>query len=142
MQTFIPYPSFELSAAVMDLSRLGKQIIEAQQIFKALTQENYGWKNHPATKMWGGYESALVAYAKAFNAEWYRRRGKDHGAWLNLEKLARKAGVDPSTKNLPFWWGDSRVHDTHKSNLLRKDREHYARFIGVVSDDLDYYWPK
>lgn len=32
MQTFLPYPDYAESAAVLDLKRLGKQIIEACQI--------------------------------------------------------------------------------------------------------------
>jgi len=141
MQTFLPYPSFEQSAKVLDIKRLGKQVIEAQQIFKALTIPEYGWKHHPATKMWRGHELALVSYASACNDEWRVRRGKDHGAWVNLLDLVAVTDLPPASGNLPGWWGDSRVHDTHKANLLRKDPEHYKQFAYIVRPTEGYYWP-
>lgn len=141
MQTFVPYPSFQKSAEVLDTKRLGKQIIEAQQIFKALTLPEYGWKNHPATKMWRGHELALVSYARAMNNEWSKRRGKDHGAWLNLRTMFTDVEFPPDSAELPGWWGDSRVHDTHKANLLRKDPEHYKQFAYIVKPMDIYYWP-
>jgi Pyrimidine dimer DNA glycosylase len=45
MQTFLPFPSFEESARVLDNKRLGKQRVETMQILKALTLPTYGWKN-------------------------------------------------------------------------------------------------
>ncbi len=58
MQTFLPYEDFTLSAQCLDYRRLGKQRVEALQIFNALTgastkdgREYRGWINHPATKM-------------------------------------------------------------------------------------------
>ena len=50
MQTFLPFKSFQKTAKCLDYRRLGKQRVETMQILKALSQENYGWKNHPATK--------------------------------------------------------------------------------------------
>ncbi len=36
MQTFLPYPDFARSAAVLDPARLGKQRVETLQILRAL----------------------------------------------------------------------------------------------------------
>ena len=68
MQTFLPYSDFERSAKTLDYKRLGKQRVEAYQILQALSDPNYGWQNHPAVKMWRGYEEALVAYYAAFRS--------------------------------------------------------------------------
>jgi len=54
MQTFLPQISFKESAECLDNRRLGKQRVEAMQIMKALLLPEYGWKNHPAVKMWKG----------------------------------------------------------------------------------------
>ncbi len=62
MQTFLPYPDFEASARVLDDRRLGKQRVEALQVLRALTRAQYGWKHHPAVRMWAGHEEALAAY--------------------------------------------------------------------------------
>ncbi|TMR24154.1 hypothetical protein ETD86_05390 [Nonomuraea turkmeniaca] len=59
MQTFLPYPDFAASAAVLDPLRLDKQRVEALQILRALTVSEYGWRHHPVVKMWAGYEAAL-----------------------------------------------------------------------------------
>ena len=47
---------------MLDPLRLGKQRVEALQILRALTVPGYGWRHHPAVKMWAGYEEALVRY--------------------------------------------------------------------------------
>lgn len=62
MQTFLPYPSFEQSARVLDAKRLGKQRVEVIQVVRAITQPDYGWANHPAVLMWKGHEEALGRY--------------------------------------------------------------------------------
>ncbi|HZE02498.1 MAG TPA: MSMEG_6728 family protein, partial [Pseudonocardiaceae bacterium] len=77
MQTFLPYPDFAASAVALDRRRLGKQRVEALQILRALTRERYGWKHHPAVRMWAGYEEALACYAMEICAEWVRRGHAD-----------------------------------------------------------------
>ena len=32
------------------------------QILRTLTRERYGWKSHPAVRMWAGHEEALAGY--------------------------------------------------------------------------------
>jgi len=142
MQTFVPLADFNESAKVMDLKRLGKQIIEAQQIFKALSLPEYGWKNHPATRMWEGHRLALLKYTKAFNNEWFQRRGAHHGAYLNLLSIANDVDVPLEEFSVPEWWGRQDVHDSHKSNLVRKLPEHYRQFWPQVSEDIPYVWPR
>jgi hypothetical protein len=141
MQTFVPINSFRQSAEIMDLSRLGKQIIESQQIFKSLSIPSYGWKQHPAVKMWSGHRGALLNYTKAFNNEWYVRRGKDHGGYKNLLQIAVDYFLDDSEYEMPNWWGVYEVHESHQSNLVRKLPEHYRKFFPSVRDDLEYVWP-
>jgi hypothetical protein len=33
------------------------------------------------------------------------------------------------------------LHDSHRSNLLRKDPQWYGQFGWTVPDDLPYVWP-
>ena len=70
MQTFLPYPSFERSARVLDRARLGKQRVEALQVLRAVTIPTYGWRNHPVAKMWRGYIPALTKYALEVTDVW------------------------------------------------------------------------
>ena len=77
MQTFLPFPSFEESAASLDYRRLGKQRLEAWQILKALRGEARGWAGHPAVRMWRGHEASLARYGIAVCREWVSRSYAD-----------------------------------------------------------------
>ncbi|MDP1820747.1 MAG: MSMEG_6728 family protein [Acidimicrobiales bacterium] len=149
MQTFLPYPDFTKSAAVLDPRRLGKQRVEAMQILRALTRPVYGWKHHPAVLMWRGHEEALGAYAVEVCREWCHRGHADTCEVKILDDLAAAAvPVPPRSQGelatagaLPPWLGDDDVHRSHRSALLRKDPEWYGAAFGDVPDHLPYVWP-
>ena len=77
VQTFLPYPDFAKTAAVLDERRLGKQRVETLQILRAIHIPTYGWQHHPAVRMWRGYEQALVTYGVAMCREWVAREHPD-----------------------------------------------------------------
>ena len=136
MQTFLPYPSFEETAAILDYRRLGKQRVEAFQIHIIIIQPDYRgrWANHPAVKMWRGYGNALKLYVNVMIAEWVRR---------GYRNTMLTYPIDRETDDilLPWWLGDPLFHDSHKSNLLRKFPAYYSQFHWDVPDDLPYVWP-
>lgn len=134
MQTFLPYASFEDSAKSLDMRRLGKQRVEVKQILIALT-EGRGWVNHPATKMWRGYESALAEYGVAICTEW-RSRGYKDSLLPQFEERLTESSVTPP------WLGDEDFHLSHRSNLLRKAPDHYRSLWPTDPDDLPYIWPE
>lgn len=131
MQTFLPYPGFRESAAVLDRQRLGKQRVEVMQILNALMNDEGGWLNHPAVKMWRGYEPALFEYGLAIADEWVKRGYKHHMTF----PVPLGAPVNPP------WIGRESFHASHRSNLLRKNPEHYSRFGWTEGPDLPYEWP-
>lgn len=131
MQTFLPVPSFEESARILDYRRLGKQRVEAKQILDALTGRSKGWVNHPATLMWKGYEDALAQYMTVCIDEWIRRGYKNTMATCRV--------LYPV---LPPWVGDLAFHAAHRSNLLRKAPDYYSKFGWSEGPDLPYIWPK
>ena len=132
MQTFLPYADYYQSALVLDAKRLGKQRLEAAQIYKVIVGESTAWANHPAVLMWLGYPEALAAYHNIILREWIRRGYNntmpfiDHTNWR---------------VQLPYWFSDDRLYKSHRSNLLRKNPTHYTQFGWIESDDLPYYWP-
>jgi hypothetical protein len=144
MQTFLPYPGFAASAAVLDARRLGKQRVETFQILRALTWPSYAWKNHPAVRMWRGFVPALVAYGVTVCDEWRRRGGSDT---VRASLLEFTGGQVPevsrlrSSGQLPGWLGWPELHLSHRSALVRKDPEHYRPYFPDVPDDLPYLWP-
>jgi hypothetical protein len=137
MQTFLPYPDFFKSAKCLDRKRLGKQRVEVLQILRAIKQGG-GWRNHPATRMWRGYEGALVMYGEFIVDRWLSLGYKD----TCLNKMFELVNIDQLTLPvLPHWLGDTEFHQAHQSNLLRKDPEWYGQFGWDVPDDLPYVWP-
>lgn len=136
MQTFLPFPDLARSASVLDRQRLGKQRVETLQILNALTGNSKGWHNHPATRMWAGFEAGLACYGVAVCDEWISRGYND----TCRDKIT--ALVSGEQVDLPPWFGDEEFHQAHRSNLLRKNREHYAPLFEVnLPDDLPYVWP-
>lgn len=134
MQTFLPYAEFEKTMEVLDSRRLGKQRVEAFQILNIIlnrTKTN-GWKNHPAVKMWKKHPNALKVYLNKAIKEWIRRGYKNT---MKFERVHGKVVI-------PNWVGKKKFHASHRSNLLRKDKNHYSKFGWGESDDLDYVWPK
>lgn len=140
MQTFMPYPSFKKSAQVLDTKRLGKQRVEVKQILNALDGKSKGWVNHPATRMWRGYETSLTSYGIIVCSEWRNRGFKDSllEEFLDRHASYRSHGLHG---NDPMWVYNSGLNLSHRSNLLRKDPLHYRKFWPDDPDDLPYVWP-
>jgi Pyrimidine dimer DNA glycosylase len=149
VQTFLPYPDFADSAAVLDSRRLGKQRAETIQVLRALTVSGYGWRNHPAAAMWAGYEEALVRYGLVVCQEWVRRGHVDASAATLLVDLQSNTGLSvvreqpdlAEAHELPPWLGDFEFHRSHQSALARKDPAHYRPHFTDVPEEMPYVWP-
>lgn len=133
MQTFLPYPDFRVALNVLDNRRLGKQRVETLQILNVLTGVRTGWRNHPAVRMWVGYEVALTHYLAASIDIW-RGRGFKNSVYACERRLAM-------TPVMPPWLGDERLHSSHRSNLLRKHPDWYCQFGWDDDPTAPYYWP-
>ena len=146
MQTFLPLPGFAASAAVLDLKRLGKQRVEVLQVLRGLTVPGYGWRHHPAVKMWIGYPEALARYGLEVCAVWAASGRSDTVA----STLLAEAGVDvvrseselAAAGEFPPWLGSDEFHRSHQSSLVRKDPDWYRPHFPDVADDLPYVWPR
>ena len=142
MQTFLPYASFEKSAAVLDQKRLGKQRVETLQIMAALVTHT-GWVHHPATAMWRGYEFNLLEYQYAICYEWHVVRGfKDTCLRKTIDLFWSRPYLFEDRVESPSWLGSPQLHRSHKSNLLRKNLAHYGQEGWDVPDNLEYIWPE
>ncbi len=133
MQTFLPYPNIRKSLKVIDNKRLGKQRVEAFQILNILLNRTNtkGWRAHPAVKMWKNHVNALKYYFNSSIEEWKKRGFKNN---MNKEKIRGKIVY-------PNWFGQKEFHASHRSNLLRKDKEYYSKFNWKEKDNLAYVWP-
>ena len=138
MQTFLPYESFLETAKCLDYRRLGKQRVEALQILNTLLRSSNGWRNHPAVKMWEGFEGCLAVYGLVICREWVERGYRDNCA----DRITELVGTEITRPDPPPWVGDRRFHRSHQSNLLRKDPEFYGKYNWNVPNGLPYIWPK
>ena len=155
LQTFMPYQSFEASAAVLDNKRLGKQRIENLQIAMALVDNGGlrgGWKAHPAARMWHGHLAWLVLYQQAICHEWIIVRGFKDTCWeKTLDNLARdlpasrawntlSSPVSHSDVPRPWFLDSEALRLTHRDNLVRKAPELYLKHFGPLRSELAYVW--
>lgn len=171
MQTFLPFEDFAKTAEVLDRKRLFKQSVETLQIMQALTQRRLisgriefgprggkktvplprdewriehtavGWANHPATRMWNNSAFMLLEYQDAICAELRKRDLNDGGLVAKTELVYLDAVDYMETGGTPRWWRVPGFHESHRSNLLRKDPSWYGQFGWTESPDLGYVWP-
>lgn len=136
MQTFLPYESFERTFRCLDRARLGKQRVEAWQVWLTTARTTGGWANHPAVRMWRGHEWWLLLYGVQSCEAWIGRGYRDSLLPRFLDAIETRS-LDP----MPSWLGDARLHSSHRSNLLRKDPKHYGRFGWDEHPEMSYHWP-
>lgn len=154
MQTFLPNISFIESAKCLDYKRLGKQRVEARMLLNILlgqTQKK-GYANHPATKMWKGYQDTLKLYHDIMIAEWINRGYKnsmelycaiDTFTPVTLSLLHTLLTVDYQNSGsftMPPWLDDN-FCSRHRSALLAKDFEYYKKFGWTEEPKYQYLWP-
>jgi hypothetical protein len=109
------------------------QILNTLHKIKTQPLAKIGWRKHPAVLMWKNYENALLYYGYLCCDEWKKRGYKD-----NIQ--TRFSGYESPIKTPP-WVGNTRFHESHQSNLLRKDKAFYSRYGWEVPDNLPYIWP-
>lgn len=165
MQTFLPYIDFNDCAAVIDKKRSWKQVVECKQILCALNYDGApeDWKqlaswtkrpylNHPAVKMWAGYEDLLALYYNVFlkhaldvlkiNTTMQPIKNPGVAAYEKLmakKDFAAKAAPD----KFPFWFFDADFHRSYRARLIEKDPEYYRdQFPGDEGfNGGKYLWP-
>lgn len=140
MNTFLPYESFEETAKVLDMRRLGKMRVETLQMLNALSGKTQGWANHPATRMWRNSEANLAVYGIYICQEWKRRGYRDTCEEKLLHYLQHYWDMEHVKK--PSWLGNVNFHAAHRSALLFKNFDYYKQFGWAEQPKLDYIWPK
>ena len=133
MQTFLPHKSFKKTFSVLDYRRLGKQRVEAKQIWNIITgRQTSGWIHHPAVRMWQGYHHALALYHNLCIEEWIRRGYNNN---MPLLRIYQQRLV------MPPWMGSRKFHASHRQTLLWKNPEHYSQFGWKEEPKYEYVWP-
>lgn len=109
-------------------------------------QRQVPWANHPAARMWRGYEEALMEYQEAICNEWVARGYSDTCLQKTRRIFTKAAQLGIITRAergqsiYPPWLGMKEFHTAHKSNLTRKDPVYYS-LQWSVAPNLEYWWP-
>ncbi|MFE5678421.1 MSMEG_6728 family protein [Streptomyces erythrochromogenes] len=149
MRTFLPIPSFQASAAVPDVRRLGEQRVEALQVLRGLLVPGHGGRRHPAVRRGAGHEEALVRYgpdacrnpaAEGRGDTWAVTLAQYFRAWLpgGAPRTQEQSAADG---DLPPWLGTPDFHRSHRSALLRKDPGFHRPHFPGGAEDLPYVRP-
>jgi hypothetical protein len=128
VNTFIISWDVDETARSLDYRRLGKQRVEAYQIWRANKGLTKGWRNHPAARAWKGYSCALAMYTNAMIREWIRR------GYRNTMEFLPHCGKP----RFPKWWGDESVRLSHCASLNMKKPDFYHF---DVPEFTGYVWP-
>jgi len=95
--------------------------------------------------MWRGYDNALFEYLRVIKDECLYRGIQTEKNWNALTEMYKWNWNRGNNILMPPWWGDNKVHQSHRNNLYRKDPEHYAEFANdkfiSCCDKCNYYWP-
>ena len=130
VNTFVISADLQECVKALDYRRLGKQRLEAYQIWRVLHGLTRGWKKHPAVLMWEGYTCFLAKYCNACIDEWILRGYKN-----TMQKLPHCKNPTP-----PWWWGLDSVIKSHQASLNRKMPDFY-HFDVCQEDWPGYVWP-
>ncbi len=132
MQTFLPFSSLN-SIKYLDPSRLGNQVYR-----EGVTLIRGKWKNHPVSKMWKGHEHSLALYC-LYGLDELKKRGRFYPKWYDFYQRFIEEVKDTG---LPSWFGDERLHSSHRASLLAKNYEWYSKFGWMEEPKIDYFWPQ
>jgi hypothetical protein len=130
VNTFVTSSSVVECAKALDYRRLGKQRVEAYQLWRALMGITKGWTRHPATLMWSGHTCFLALYCNTMIDEWVARGYKN-----TMQKLPHCKNPRP-----PWWWGWEPMIMSHKASLNRKMPTYYSFKVGDY-ERWGYIWP-
>ena len=144
--------SLEYICETLDLKRLNKQKVEANQILKASLGLTKGWVNHPAVLMWKGYSNALKYYFNEITNACIRRGFKNNMPLYEfteeqLNNIEYQTIQDYLQNGIPFlndldkiifpWWFQWKpLIYSHQASLLRKFPEYYSSIF--YNDDYEY----
>ena len=126
MQIFIlgtPY----YTATVLDRRRLNKQIVECNQIVKAIKGESSAWGKHPVVKMYTSHLDYLKHYTSCL------QNYRDGNYELAMTESRKAELVRPSFVN-------STLTNNMKRRLFTKDERFYSQFSEYGKSDINLYF--
>jgi len=121
--------NFNTSASLLDSKRLGSTIYESIHILASILHKNMDLvnpkrdvSNHPASKLWIGYERELGAYIYAHIEEWCNRGYKTDVNLKNYHIIT--SGLGRGIYHIPKWISNELI-ETHRNVIYRKKPDFY-----------------
>jgi hypothetical protein len=142
MYTLLPIPDYSETAVTLDRDTLRNQRMAVLKILNCL-HEIDGFEElaeNPAVKMWRGYEPQLCEFGITLCDEWIKR-GNLCDVKPEIETHLDWATAGSFVMTKPDWFGDTDLHLSHQSLLLRLDATYYRGFFPATSDELEIVWP-
>lgn len=133
MQIFIIGSPLD-TAMCLDKKRLNKQIIECQQILKAIWGESKAWANHPCTIQYREHRSWLINYLNTL-IHYRRYIVLQNGFYLDAAKICDCC----ANKMIPDFH-TSAYFDNMKKRLYTKNPEHYNQWENLGESYENWYW--
>lgn len=144
MNILVPLPDFVDSSAVFRDVDLKQQANNISITMDALHEVSHiHLSTSPWAAMWRGHEVMLCEYGITLVEEHISRTESEELVSVldNLRWHLDNASTGEFSMDKPAWFGDTRVHDSHKSLLLRLDKFWYRQHFGDIDSELDLYFP-
>jgi hypothetical protein len=144
--TWLTYRSWGRTAADLENATLKLQMRNSVTIMDILTgiKPDHPKANHPAVKMWQGYEYALGIQCMSLGMEWTFKRGfaecEEFWAMSRAIKEIKKVERDFAYE-VPPWSRDAYLLLSHRSNLYRRDPVTYKGKWKKCPENWPYLWP-
>jgi hypothetical protein len=144
--TWMTHPSFGKTARDLPNEILKQQMMQVCITFDILTglDDKSEYTDHPAVKMWHGYEFALGIYGMMLGMEFTFNRGYAEATefWY-LSKAIReiKRTEEGFVYDPPPWMFDTDILLSHRSNLARRHPVAFRSKWKNCPKDWPYLWP-
>lgn len=153
MKILLPYPNFSLSAKVMHTADLFDTLHDIETALSVLHQTDEAaadtlWEDS-CIQAWRGHEAQLAEYGLTILDEARTRvytletvckecffEMKGHQESLTHHQLAAESGGLAH----PDWMGNTNLHTSHKSELLRSHPDFYSKLFEFVRADIPVQW--
>lgn len=140
MMLWLPHENFRDCARAMDSRTLTIQRFDAWRLLNMLTKGvPVGMKRNPTIRMWQEYPTWVAGYGMAICLEWELRSEKSSEITKLFEEYLDVADL---TDTYPRWLGDSLLHSSHRSNMIKLDPDHYMKLWPGVIEGMPLAWPK
>lgn len=146
MDILIPIPDFVESSAVFTEDELKYQVRNISRALNALHEVSHlPLLKDPMVKMWKGHEVMLAEYGITLAEEFLSREMATEKSQVvadlnNIEWHMGNATAGEFSMEKPPWFGDLRVHQSHQSELLRINKEHYGQHFHTP-ENLPRFYP-